>query len=698
MKYKVLTKIISFFLAIFFVFSTGAVFVSATETVVPEFEDIENSDVISDLKRMGIDITKYQKDLEADHCRMLYFLEYGYDYYASDADYGLYVYVWNPTGKVINTTTGMNSIELQISPTANVDRDGLGFLKYKLELCNYSTLQGYEHVFYKFKVADASGFLKNLNRDLRTYDISGVEIQHSGNVKPIDYAVGGVYSFDGYMPYHSATKAVKNTLHLSAVDRLIIELELNPVSWKTQTSDKGVGYQYEMFSVYFSVPNDIIRDYGNPENEEHKGLVAIDGQYSKHRINGLVTNDTGLYTVVDDYIGIPVGTGAGIPFAFYTDREDDEKLGYADIYIKDPYNINFDRFNWFVWNDEIDSVRNDIVINNLSSIVSYEDDFLTEISQEELSIQLNSLWSNSGVICLCDICNSLDEYGPFVDSDCGDNLYYTVNAGDDLTDQIATYASKNKKTFLGWLNGTNKLVIEDEVYDNAMSIQAIDLFDLYVTGVEDILKTDSVIGEEYFMSEADVNSFVSFVTSESAKLKTTYLMRFAVEDYYCREATVICDETTYDDGEYYFEKTIFQDIDIFTFTFENEYEQRVIIPVVASPVDNVGTITPTEPDNFFESIFGGGDKDDGGLSEIAKLLVIIAGILILAIIVFAISKLFGLPATWLFTNVAKAIVWFLSLPFKLLSWIFSSIKTLGGQPLKSSKNEKQKDKDNEKKE
>lgn len=689
MKYKVLTKIISFFLAIFFVFSTGAVFVSATETVVPEFEDIENSDVISDLKRMGIDITKYQKDLEADHCRMLYFLEYGYDYYASDADYGLYVYVWNPTGKVINTTTGMNSIELQISPTANVDRDGLGFLKYKLELCNYSTLQGYEHVFYKFKVADASGFLKNLNRDLRTYDISGVEIQHSGNVKPIDYAVGGVYSFDGYMPYHSATKAVKNTLHLSAVDRLIIELELNPVSWKTSESIEGPGHLYEMFSVYFSVPNDIIRDYGNPENDEHKGLVAIDGQYSKHKINGLVTNDEYLKTNITPYLGVCVDRHDDkVPFMSYTDSNVSYP-GLNTIYVyKDCYNCLYE-----------DSILTSWIGSNIQekicSILYYQDVELSEISEKELSKQLNDLWVDSGTICLCDVCRSIDGAGPFYDLGYGNNISYRIEAGEDLTDQIVTYATRSRYTFYEWLIGANKLIVKDEAYDNAKSIQAINPLDLYKTGFDDLLKDDDVISDKYFINESEVSTFVSFVTSEAVKSKTTYLMRLSVEDYYCKEATIAYNGG-YNDGEYYFEKTIFQDIDIFTFTFENEYEQRVIIPVVASPVDNVGSIIPTEPESegFFESLFE--PKNDW--SWLSKLLTLIAGILIVALVVFIISKLFGLPATWLFTNVSKAIVWILSLPFKLLSWIFSSIKTLGGQPLKSSKNEKQKDKDNEKKE
>ena len=680
MKYKLTTKIFSLFFAILFVLSSGAVFVTAAETAVPEIQDIGSTGVVEDLIKMGFDITKYKKDLDAEHCRMLYFFEYGYDYFGSSDDYGLYVYVWNPTGKPIDTTNWKNSIELQISPTSNVDRDGLGFKKYKLQLCNYSTLQGYEYVFYKFKIVDARSFLKSLNRDLRNYDISGIELQHSGNAKPTDYKVGGVYSFDGYMPYHSKLKGSANTLHVSVIDRLTIDLKMTPVSWKTQTSDKGSGYQYEMFSVYFSVPNDIIRDYGNPANKEHKGLVQIDGQYSKHKINGLVTNDKSLSNSILPYLNKWVDRyDSTIPFKSYT--EYDSSYNGAGIpysyYYENPFNCLKDSNDMPYYSPN--GVYRSNIIPVINSIIYYSGSEFKEISQQDLSDQLYSAWEGVDLYCQCEACRTIDGYGPFLETGYGSDLSYSIIAGEDLTEQIATYASNHDKTFLGWLNGSNKLVIEDEIYEDAKSIQAIDLVDLYLSGTTDILKDDSTIAKDFYMSESDVNSFVSFVSKEFVKDKTTYLMRFAVEDYYCKEATVEYDGTKYKDGEYYFEKTIFQDIDIFTFTFENEYAQRVIIPVIASPVDNFGTITPVNPNG-----------KDGGLSFLGKLFVIIAFILILALICILISSMFGVSPTWLLSNFAKVIVWILSLPFKFFTWIFVSIKTLGGQPLKSSKKDKEK--------
>ncbi len=684
MRYKIVSRVISLFLALLFVFSGMFVFSFAAESDVPVFENIEETDVITDLKRMGIDITKYQKDLDAEHCRMLFFLEYGYDYSGSSDDYGLYIYLYNPTGKEIAASSYFNSIEMQISSTSNVDKDGLGFNKYKLSVCSYSTLQGYEHVFYKFKVTGNSAFLFNLNKDLRVYDISGIEVYYTGDSKPTDYAVGGTYAFSGYMPYHNSTRSARNTLKVNAADRLIIELELHPVSWKTQTSDKGVGYQYEMFSVYFAVPNDIIRDYGNPENEEHKGLVAIDGQYSKHKINGLVTNDQAFYNTAYDYIGTVVSDyNSAVPISFYSSSYKEAPGGtLLYSYYENPFNMlkQDDYLNSYSFVSEKGD-RAYYLVDKYCSVFDYNSTSFEGFTHSDILSKLNSIWNEKDFFCS-------GNCGQGVLVSYGDNLSYTVNSGDDLTDQIATYASNHNKSFLGLLSGTNKLVIEDEVYDSAKSIQAIDLTDLYSDAVQGLFKEHSVIGANYFIDESDVESFVKFASAEAVKLNTTYLMRFSVEDYYCTEIYAQANGVDYNDGEYYFEKTIFKDIDIFSFTFENKYSQSVVIPVVASPIDNVGTVTPPAGTNSSDNDNKLSLGDD--LNTIAKLLVLIAGILILAIIVFVFSKLFGLPVTWLFTNVAKVIVWILSLPFKFLNWIFNSIKTLGGAPLKKDDKDKKK--------
>ena len=78
---------------------------------VPVFGAIATSKVEDDLAKFGVDITKYQKDESATHCRMLKFLEYGYDFYGEQGSYGLYVYLWNPSGKEIQNTK--NYIQMQ---------------------------------------------------------------------------------------------------------------------------------------------------------------------------------------------------------------------------------------------------------------------------------------------------------------------------------------------------------------------------------------------------------------------------------------------------------------------------------------------------------------------------------------------------------------------------------------------------------
>ena len=89
MKNKFL-KISAVFLTVLIILSSFLIpTVSAAETVP---EDIETSDVIKDLERMGIDYKKYKKDTSAEHCRMLKFLEYGYDHGGNQNEYGIYIF------------------------------------------------------------------------------------------------------------------------------------------------------------------------------------------------------------------------------------------------------------------------------------------------------------------------------------------------------------------------------------------------------------------------------------------------------------------------------------------------------------------------------------------------------------------------------------------------------------------------------
>ncbi|MBR2388027.1 MAG: hypothetical protein IKB02_04590, partial [Clostridia bacterium] len=260
MKNKI-TKLSAVFLSVLILFSSLFIPSASAAETVPE--DIETSDVISDLNRMGIDHTQYPKDTAADHCRMLKFLEFGYDYGNNQSEYGLYIYVWNPTGKALNTTSVLNKITIQSRSVVNVEQSD--WHKLSLEFVDYSTDTGYEHVFYKFRVRKSglAKVLKNVSRDLRVYEVSEIELHHSGNTNATSFKIGGRFTFSGFQPYKNSAKNAVNTLSCSVTDRTTIDIDIHPTTWKTDTSAKGVGYANELFSVYFAVPNDIIRDYGN---------------------------------------------------------------------------------------------------------------------------------------------------------------------------------------------------------------------------------------------------------------------------------------------------------------------------------------------------------------------------------------------------------------------------------------------------
>ena len=154
---KRIVKLLSFFFSALFVISLLPMSISAGYT-------IESTDVFSDLEAMeGFDLSEYPKNEKSDFCSVIAFHEYGYDYNRRKNDYGLYVYVYNPSADPI-----FNSKDNKIG----FDRFGDGSVtKYNLILLSSSVKEGYEHVFYKFKVDVDDDFYRRLSPSCRRYAV-----------------------------------------------------------------------------------------------------------------------------------------------------------------------------------------------------------------------------------------------------------------------------------------------------------------------------------------------------------------------------------------------------------------------------------------------------------------------------------------------------------------------------------------------
>ena len=212
-----------------------------------------------------------------------------------------------------------------------------------------------------------------------------------------------------------------------------------------------------------------------------------------------------------------------------------------------------------------------------------------------------------------------------------DLLSYTANHG--FWDKVCDYG------FFATLFGK---VPTDE---NVFGIEPI-----YAVTDQDVSYDNEGIAKTLLIDEGDVDEFKEYYEAAKKQDKTTFLFRFAVTDYFAGDVDI--DDTKSEtgllikDSAYMAQETVFLDFDIIQLTFNRDGVYHVI-PVVSSPVDVVGAITP--PVEF-----------DG--YEWWKILLAVLLLILLIVILFPI-----LP--W----IVKGVFWIISLPFKAVAALFKSI-------------------------
>ena len=80
-------------------------------------------------------------------------VEYCYSFdVLRQGNYGLYLYLYNPNGRDINTDMGVNKVQMAVG--YNADGSPNDYEKFDLMFCSKSEEKFYEGLFYKFKVID----------------------------------------------------------------------------------------------------------------------------------------------------------------------------------------------------------------------------------------------------------------------------------------------------------------------------------------------------------------------------------------------------------------------------------------------------------------------------------------------------------------------------------------------------------------
>lgn len=563
----------------------------------------------STLDGKPFDITEYAFD-ESKETKILIFAEYCYSFYTNlQGNYALYVYVWNPQGLKFVADSPLNMIQMKAGSQTN-------YRKYPLLYIDQSTQADYEGLFWKFKVqltgAEKREFLIELNSSKREYTVSGIELLTQGESNATETLVKTIYTYNGYSAGYGSNASAAGTLTCSEEQADVLTLKPYPTTYRPEgTNGKNEYTQDSLHSVYFAVPNDFIKTFGDLSAVHATWLDAV-------LAPALVTGNQEAYNAIAQYLGQNIGTSK-------------EELEYAYIGAIKPGVGG--QTNWY-------------------GDYSYNHGRIRDSGGFEVSRPLGTLYllfdAGSGTdsadhytvpseLLKGRLTESKDKYGgELVNGKYSRAIFESVS--DKFTEvnieRETEYALTSEKISQTWweklLGKTHSE--STAVFDGIAAIQAINR-------EKDLTGTAEEIASRLYISAGDSQEFVDYCNSTENADKTVFLFRYQVSDYVAQEAALYKHTNTVmgmeawariDTNAYFFQETVNLDFDIIDVTFSNG-KKDMVVPVVMTPIDVVPDATPP--------VLTESDERDWWRTALG----VILGVLLIVLIFKLLGKLFSRP-------------------------------------------------------
>ena len=584
----------------------------------------ESTNVLNNLKGSTIggkefDLEDYPHNSNGKP-QIISFVEFCYSYYAEkQADYGLYVYVYNPQDVAFDMSTVRNKIQLTYGAKQS-------YSKYVLEFINYSTEAGYEGRFWKFKVKLTDGhrseILREVEENNRVYKISGIELSVKSNVT--EYPCGQTYTYKGYALGYGSELATSDTLSCN-VDGFVKQLSLDVRStyYRPKGSNGSANKQDTLHSVYFSVPNAIIDEYGE--------MTAVHATWlNAYTAPIFVSGNRDYY---NEFMKV-VGQEVSGDYAFHTNGQGRYWGGFYFAKYSHGYNYSGTendlsklKYAFYAENGDADTytLPAELLIGDSKS---NKKGWFETYSEKFGGTKVNNRYSA--------------ELFDKVDSEFTD-----VNITDKDTFKLTSVTTSQNLWQKMWGTSTS--------YTNTYNMSAIQK--VTQDDIDNALSA-SEFCDDFFIAESDYNDFRDYVKAAKNKKETVYLFRYYQSEYFAVELVegkyktglhmeTIGDMTrpvygTYftdtDTNAYLCQMWVQLDFDIIDLTFTKDGVETVI-PVIMSPMDIVADATPPLV-----------TTKDGGFKWWQILLGIIGLIFIiwllikfLPLIVYGIGKILALP-------------------------------------------------------
>lgn len=550
---------------------------------------ITDTTVETDLQSAGLDLVAY-KNKYGGSAQIITVREYGYT--SSSSAYELYVYAYLPDFYYSDPNC-VEYVQMLIS-------NGVSGTSYNLKCVDISD----DRNFFKLVLKDfkPSTFAKN---GIRNYSFSGaITILYQPHDVAYKESVG--YNVSESVWFKCSGTDAKDTYSMeSNVDKLLT-LDVAQTVYRTPTSDKGVGYHYDIFSVYFSVPNEYF--------EKYEYLKSIDITYREAMWNALVVSTDENKELADKLQGVNFSKG-------------DFNSEYPSLYVNPHILSVFGgvvgglvpvKTASYVMNNKSNFLYSEYIstITNVFKVADYRDD--------DLFIPHSDIRG----------------YLPYAEQ----SENYGVNNKTiefDKTFDIESFSSGNTspeviKNFVKWFYKYN-----DEVaIDGVKPIEKVDtaFMNGYSTDI-DKWCADHLIRKE------DAEEFKIDYDASKKNDETLVVLRFAVRDYYAMNSAI---DTGYKwtnaTNSLYAQGTAFRNFRVINLNFIKAGEIYVV-PVYHEALDIGGGLTPGQ-DNIIDDAVEDFDdwwkKLDESFANIINVIRIVMLLMVVVLLWQPISTVFTL--------------------------------------------------------
>ena len=592
-------------------------------------ESFESQSVTDDLEAVYGENFKNEEFKDVDELQIIHTMEYGY--YSKDlSDYGFYIYIYAPIAKEIK------NMVLFASLGAN---GGSGYVPY------IPTVISSDGDFYKCKINfNPSVFASNL----RVYNLSALTVSFADGSKKT-YNHGCTYTYSGNMKGYGSPI---DTLMCKYNFLEVIDLNTHFTYYRTAGSDKGVGWQNQINTVYFSVPNSYLDRYGTISKIHHKyteyetgPMVVTDNLTFWNYLEDLYNNDEkakfeeGHYALsriskefYESSVNANVIGGYFSNFWFNELYDVDVKDGTQFTYFDSPFEGNYVRLPFWFYDSSLgEREANDVCVTSdqvFDFIASHDNQFFGTYLEfkEEMSRFLataylmypftlkdhgSSFWcsgiyhdfgycpEDDGDLNYIRFCNYVSKNRPDYYEELFSKKLDEYNNTFDLEDV------KNIETLLSY-DSTHDIwdrvddfglwnVITDKDY--IVGDKTVKVYPFSVISSTDLSLNDQDFSDRYLVAIDDVNSVKSAYQTAVDNDCTLFLFRFDVSDYYTCETDIYkCDPAFIDnykevDGSALVcMQSYYDDFQIISLTFKKDGVET-IIPVADTPDDFIGDIT-----------------------------------------------------------------------------------------------------------